>query len=592
MSPDELLESVSKASPQCESPAIEENNMQEEEGAEQPEVAYEEGLDRKLLQILYEFCSVRQQQTIITLAVNVDDFTVGLHDAYVQILLASIEKASVRADYPAIGSSSSKADLLMTLTTYNALTNSTERALDGLGVHLDIRRLLVSELFPRLDIALNVDPFKFEISSGLLQVGRRLHDLYELFRTGRRGETKLGKMKEVTIYNDLECPVVLLQRSYRAQRDERLDLLSNEKGHCVIDEPIFFAVKTPYSKRDHGATHSVTKVGPLRLMKSVSASQPMASVVKANTGTDEKVDVTKLATNILKLGDVSYKSQLNEFLRHNQRSLMYGTTRDVQSILESLTEQLPELEESVQLRATRVAPLLQLLKHESGWTPIGKLRPDYQNHRAYFLKDVGCKVVVEPETNPDTGDWSLYIGTAISIVNTTSVRFRILAPRRSGAVRRFAKVFKGDLLAPIAVPKDELKSAESIVVEPRSRRSLPLSWFLTPRYPCIVPIVETEGPQATLFSKLQKPFTRIHTIWRASSTEIRRRHSADVTPATSPLAHAQVFAALQRVMTKLSEQQDSSGTWRRIAFKDSILRYRRTLAWTSKKKRAHHYSHL
>lgn len=569
---------------------------------DEEEEVHDERLDHKILRFFYKLCSIGEQQVPIHITANIGDLSVNLHDAYVQLLQIRIVKTNVKAILPMIKDASLTLDLLMGLTTFNPLIRSTERALDPVGVRLSVRRRLAGdsekEDCPWLEINLDVDRLGLEVSSGLLQVMRRLQDL---FGTARGSNKALGKMKSVTIFNDLKTPVILLQkginRALGADGGSSLDwnhMVLDERQCCssLVDTPMFFAVnRTP--ERKLTSSGSSTSVAPkFREKKAKRESADPTLVLKTNIETEE--DLKRLAFEILKLGNSSFAKHLNDFLHFYQKPLLYGTTRNVEFILELMADQIPMLSGAVKTRwgLSGFGNIFNILRNEPGWVPVGKLRPDYQTNRAYFIANHGFKVVVEPETTASSGDWKLCIGTAIQIVNGTSIPFKVFTSKRFGVVRRFAKRLQGDIPAPTArahETKSEANSPNCMIINPHSRRSVPLAWFFNGRSPFILPLIEDEQSES-IYTKLGGQFhanrnsAEIPVLPEVKVAKPKRRTISlpvlrgATTTLFQPLLTPQPFAVLQRLLTKLSGP-DSDETWKRITVEDSILKYRRQLAW-------------
>lgn len=583
---------------------------------DEDEGTHDKRIDHKLLNFFYQLCSVREQQIPIHITAHVDDLSINLHDAYVQLLQVRVVKTNVKAVLPMVKEASITLDVLMGLTTYNPLTSSTERALDPVGIRFAIRRRLAGDYekedCPWLEMSLNMDRLGLDVSSGLLQVIRRLQDL---FGTTRSKTKTLGKTKTVTIYNDLKAPIILLQRGLHrgtASPDHRGAIALSggnhriEWNHLVLDErqccsslvesPMFFAVKRIVEKKvtTSGTTTSVIGLKRFKEKKGHRNSVADATMsLKAHIETEE--DITRLAFELLKLGNNSFTKHLNDFLRFYQKPLLFGTTRNVEFILELLAEQLPTLAGSLKARWGGVGSVFNILRNEPGWVPVGKLRPDYQTNRAYFIAGHGFKIVVEPETEAASGDWKLCIGTAIQIVNVTSIPFKIFTSKRFGAVRRFAKRLQGDLPAPIARAQEaraEARSPHCIVINPHSRKSVPLSWFFNGRSPFILPLIDDEQTES-IFSKLGGEFHGNRLLNQNIVIEAgggkTKRHNISIAglggAASSPfqqLVTPQPFQALQRLLSKLSGPETDE-SWKRITVEDSVLRYRRQLAWDGKR---------
>eukprot|EP00915_Cephaloidophora_sp_WS-2016_P007050 GHVH01009529.1.p1 GENE.GHVH01009529.1~~GHVH01009529.1.p1 ORF type:complete len:2605 (+),score=384.65 GHVH01009529.1:2137-9951(+) len=150
-----------------------------------------------------------------------------------------------------------------------------------------------------------------------------------------------------------------------------------------------------------------------------------------------------------------------------------------------------------------VTSLHHMIRAGRGWRRVDKLRPDQEYPRAYFVYELGFALVIHPELFVTTAkqvptevlnqqkadqslstlhlreEWKLFIGTSVQMDNRSSTPLILGMFKVANLTNRLRmEAFSADHPAPSVYP---------IVIEPRSRRSIPLSWwFLASDYTLLV----------------------------------------------------------------------------------------------------------
>lgn len=632
-----------------------ENRVQSAADALQEQAFYDETLDRQILRFFFKMCSVEEGQTVIQLDLQVDSANVNLHDPYVQLLELRITQISVEATVPLVNSSSVICNVTFSLSAYNPLTSAMERLLDSICIRLGVVRRLAGfktrDLCPWLDISLRIDPLKLDISSGLLQILRRLYDL--IYREWR-GTTQLGKMKTVTIHNDTNAPMILLQRWKGTTgcgapphlQKRWYDAFLKEGQSCAasVESPIWFATRKSSDAQHNGDDEQGVKGSPDNVVPSIwrrqrwrrwfrrvnSSDKPRSGSLSTNSffNLETDNDVRELTKQILTLGS---SAPLFSYFQAYQRALLFGRTRTVEILLQLLADMLPSTSAASDSSSLMlgVAHIFRLFRTQRGWCSIGRLHPDYQTQRAYYMPDGGFHVVVEPVSScsSTTHSWMLCVGTSIQIANISNTPFKIFTSRRYGAMRRIAQRLHGDPGEASAGASGAAGgawcSSATIVVAPQSRVSVPLSWFFSGRVPFIVPVLGDENMHS-FFASFGEQFSNspstfaahqdthtapLHGLGRrrsssgfsqprhnAHSTHLRRSHywntrkrknsnglvAVDINQEDTlrDLVLPQPFTVLQRLLESVSHANVMNLKHRRV--EKCTLTFRKQVAWDGK----------
>eukprot|EP01053_Blabericola_migrator_P003383 Blabericola_migrator_1__3382@NODE_19_length_22812_cov_29_182765_g16_i0_p1_GENE_NODE_19_length_22812_cov_29_182765_g16_i0NODE_19_length_22812_cov_29_182765_g16_i0_p1_ORF_typecomplete_len5081_score723_24VPS13/PF16908_5/0_56VPS13/PF16908_5/50VPS13/PF16908_5/1_6e03Chorein_N/PF12624_7/0_042SHRBD/PF06650_12/1_8e04SHRBD/PF06650_12/6_4e02SHRBD/PF06650_12/0_018_NODE_19_length_22812_cov_29_182765_g16_i0735822600 len=267
-------------------------------------------------------------------------------------------------------------------------------------------------------------------------------------------------------------------------------------------------------------------------------------------------------------------------LMDDQNDFLMSTTRHVEYMLEGLISDAPFLLRNRIDLLSNIQLTDKLFNPADGWIDCGQLKMDRDSSRAYYVKNLGYRVVVEPQTNTTypaisgIPEKALYVGTSIQVENVSAIPLMLTCQPRRNRLRRLAlkllsipvdkmpkpvsqfvmKLRDGPLMrrqesvnvelplwdvhGVLQRPQDRRNSSVrlsqqlndpsmSIVVAPYAKTCIPLNWFQDPRghqvlISCILPEERSSVNRDTVGISMAPPTAKKRSL--ENSKNFRQLH--------------------------------------------------------------------